>query len=284
MALDQNNLVSVIIPCYNDHIYLEEAINSVNNQTYKNIEIIIIDDGSGSETKEVLKNIKQENLTVLHQENAGPSAARNNGIRHAKGDFILTLDADDYFDAAFVEKGMLIFEQEADTGLVTCNGYVFNKNGVIDEIISEEGDAIHFFLNNSAIGNSLFRKESWSAIGGFDEKMKKGYEDWDLHISLTKANWKIKVIDEYLFHYRDKPNSRNSQADKLYKYELWKYIYIKHIDLFLDNQELMIHTIFSQMENLERNCHTLRGSIDYRIGNKLLKPFRFIKNFGFKRK
>ncbi|MEO6176116.1 MAG: glycosyltransferase family A protein [Flavobacterium circumlabens] len=284
MESNINSLVSVIIPCYNDHVYIQEAIDSVNNQTYQNIEIVIIDDGSRRETKEFLKKIQQENLTILYQENAGPSSARNNGIRHAKGDFILTLDADDYFDATFVEKAMFVFNQESNVGLVTCNGYIFNENGVVDEIISEEGDAGHFLFNNSAIGNSLFRKKCWAAIGGFDENMKKGYEDWDFHVSLIKANWKIKVIKEYLFHYRDKPDSRNSQADKFHKYDLWKYIYIKHKDVLVDNQEVMINTVFSQMEILEMNCHNLRGSMDYRIGNKILKPFRFIKGLGFKRK
>lgn len=276
METNVNNLVSVIIPCYNDYKYIQAAIDSINNQTYSLFEIIIIDDGSAKETKKVLKSLQQENLTILFQENMGPSAARNNGIKHAAGDLILTLDADDYFDSSFVEKAALILNQHEDIGLVTCNGYVFNDEGIITEIISKEGNAVDFLFENTAIGNSLFRKKCWSEIGGFDENMRKGYEDWDFHISLLKTGWKIKVINEHLFYYRNKPNSRNKNANKV-RYELINYLLIKHRDLSIQKFETLLSNFLVEFNRLSSRNDIIKKSIDYRVGNKILKPLRFMK-------
>ena len=126
----------------------------------------------------------------------------------------MTLDADDYFDNTFVEKALFILENNLKVGLVSCNGHIFDVNGVKGSIFSKEGTASDFLFNNSAIGNSLFRKKCWSDIGGYDPNMRIGYEDWDFHISILQANWEIKVINEPLFYYRDKPNSRNKIANK----------------------------------------------------------------------
>lgn len=276
METNKNSLVSVIIPCYNDYKFIKEAINSINNQTYKNVEIIIVDDGSNAQTKEVLKSIEQENLAILYQENGGPSKARNNGIKSSKGNFILTLDADDYFENTFIEKAIFVLENESVVGLVTCNGYIFDEKGIFDEIISKEGDASDFLFDNTAIGNSLFRKQCWSDIDGFDEDMKKGYEDWDFHISILKANWKIKVIKEHLFYYRNKPNSRNKNANKV-KYELRNYLLLKHKDLSVQNFDTLLSNVLRELNILSNRNDIIKKSIDYRLGNYILKPFRFFK-------
>lgn len=281
MQSNVNNLVSVIIPCYNDQNYIQQAINSINNQTHKNVEIIIVDDGSDFATKEVLKGIRQEKLIILSQENGGPSAARNNGIKQAKGDFILTLDADDYFEKDFISKALNCLMLNDKLGLISCWINVFSdKKGVLEKFKPEGGDLKILILGNGAsAGSVLFRKQCWIDAGGYDEKMRKGYEDWEFNISVAKAGWKINIIEEYLFYYRKKEESRNSQADKFHKYELWKYIYIKHNDLWNANHELMINNIFSQMERIEIGSHNLRKSMDYKIGRMFLKPFRFIKGF-----
>ncbi|KEO72603.1 glycosyltransferase family 2 protein [Anditalea andensis] len=89
-----NPLVSVVIPSYNHAIYLSKAIKSVKNQSYTNVEVIVMDDGSTDHTKQVVADF--ENVVYLYQQNAGLSAARNNAIPHCKGEFVLFLDADDW--------------------------------------------------------------------------------------------------------------------------------------------------------------------------------------------
>ena len=272
-----NPLVSVIIPCYNDHKYILKAIDSINQQTYKNVEIFVIDDGSDETTKQILRSIKQANLFVLHQPNGGPSNARNNGIKEAKGEFILTLDADDYFEPSFLEKALLILENSPRIGLVTCNGFIFNEKGITGKFISKSGSASDFLFFNSALGNSLFRKICWSNVGGYDEDMKNGYEDWDFHVSILSCNWEIEIVDEYLFHYRDKPNSRNKNANKS-KYEITRYVLQKHERLSIQNFDKLLEFFFEDLIFLSNRNDIIKKSLDYRVGQKILKPFRYLKN------
>ena len=100
--------VTVIIPCFNDGKYVLEALNSIFNQTLQAVKIIIVDDGSNVETQKILKTIYNPNVQIIHQENKGVSNARNTGINLATTDYILTLDADDYFEPSFIEKSVKV--------------------------------------------------------------------------------------------------------------------------------------------------------------------------------
>ncbi len=102
-TMNSNLLVSIIIPCYNDEQYIEQCVNSALNQTYSNIEVIVVDDGSNRKTKTVLKKLEPNITTLITQNNQGQSTARNVGIRYAKGNYILVLDSDDYFEPTFCE-------------------------------------------------------------------------------------------------------------------------------------------------------------------------------------
>ena len=113
------NLVSVVIPCYNSGIYIEKAINSVKNQTYKNVEIIVVNDGStDSYTLKYFKNVK--NITLINQKNKGLPNARNVGIKKAKGKYILPLDADDWIRKDAIQL-MVKSIQEFNCGFVFSN-------------------------------------------------------------------------------------------------------------------------------------------------------------------
>ena len=102
--MNKPKLVSIVIPCYNDKEYIEESVNSALNQSYQHFEIIIVDDGSDEKTKKVLSNLHHQKIKLITQVNKGLSAARNVGIAHASGDFILTLDADDFLENSFFLK------------------------------------------------------------------------------------------------------------------------------------------------------------------------------------
>ena len=125
-------MISVIIPCYNDGKYLPETINQLKLQTLPANEIIIVNDGStDAATIEVLTQIEKDPLIqVLHKENGRMSAARNFGVAHAKGDIIVALDADDYFDPSFFQKAMDVLNNEPATGVVTSYiRYFGNRKG-----------------------------------------------------------------------------------------------------------------------------------------------------------
>ena len=104
-------LVTVIIPCYNDGHYLDDSVSSVKSQTFTDIEIIIVNDGSTDHaTIQKLNSFNDPLITVLNKENGHLSSARNHGIRHAKGQIIVTLDSDDRFEKTFIEKGVAILK------------------------------------------------------------------------------------------------------------------------------------------------------------------------------
>tara|TARA_R100000935_G_scaffold16940_4_gene33450 strand:- start:11542 stop:12381 length:840 start_codon:yes stop_codon:yes gene_type:complete len=271
-----DKLVSIIIPCYNDGAYIEKAVQSILDQTYSNKEIIIIDDGSDHKTQSVLKKLKNKVDLLIYQENKGPSVARNKGIIKSKGEYILTLDADDFFEPTFIQKAVSILNNYPKVGLVTCHANIFNENANLGEIISGGGEANDLLIRNGALASSLFRKKSWKEVHGYDEKMLNGYEDWDFNISITKAGWKIYILKEHLFNYRLKKESRNQFADFSFKFELLTYIYLKHKDIFITNYENNIINLFSRIEKLEKEKIKIKNTFTYKFGAITLQPLKFI--------
>ncbi|HOC96994.1 MAG TPA: glycosyltransferase [Candidatus Pacearchaeota archaeon] len=216
-----NDLVSIIIPCYHQAQWLKEAIESALNQTYPNIEVIVVNDGSSDNTREIAK---QYPIKYIEKENGGVSSARNTGIKEAKGKWVLTLDADDKIDSTFVEK-------------------TIGKNDIVSTTQQTFGDESRlwtpYFLNPTLdleIENnylnccSLFKREIWETIGGYDEKMKDGYEDWDFWIRAMIAGYKATIIPEPLFFYRKHGvsliNTAIAKHQELRDYMMNKYHYL----------------------------------------------------------
>jgi glycosyltransferase involved in cell wall biosynthesis len=276
-----NELVSVVIPCYNQAKYLPEALQSIWCQTYQNWECIIVNDGSPDETDSVAAEwcAKDSRFCYLYQENGGLSNARNSGIQKAKGKYIVTLDADDKFETTFIEKAQNILLNNQDGGIVCSWGYRFmgeKKYG----LFQPNGHVIKDFLfHNSGIASSLFRKECWEKAGGYDEKMKLGYEDWEFYISVCKLGWKVYVIQEPLFLYRQHAISMRTIALNNYDNEIKKYIFQKHKELYQEHYEDMIDYFQGAVARGKRNNIKIQNKIDFRIGAAVLKPFRFIKSF-----
>ena len=116
------------MPCFNDGEYIRESINSALNQTYKNIELIIIDDGSTDiKTINILNSIRDKRIKVLKTKRLGPSGARNEGIRNSNGKYILPLDSDDLIDKTYIEKAVNIMEEREDVGIVYCKAELFGE-------------------------------------------------------------------------------------------------------------------------------------------------------------
>ena len=144
-------MISVIIPCYNDGKYLPETISKLKLQTLPANEIIIVNDGStDAATIEILKAFEKDpQIQVLHKENGRMSAARNFGVAHAKGDFIVALDADDFFDPSFFQKGMDVLNNEPSTGVVTSYiRYFGNRKGSAKP---RGGNAFNFLFSNHIV-------------------------------------------------------------------------------------------------------------------------------------
>lgn len=223
--------VSVVIPCYNAGEYIDEAIHSIFAQSYSDYEIIIVDDGSTEPyTQDKLKSYSHPKLQVIRQENKKLPAARNTGIRVAKGEYILPLDADDYFEPTFLEKAVSVLQTYTQVGVVTCH---YKKFGEISQKITTlSGDITQALYANVAHGNSLFRKVCWQEVGKYDEHMRLGAEDWEFWIRIVAAGWKIHCIREYLFHYRIRKDSMYQSTSSEQSQAIQTYIYQKHPRLY----------------------------------------------------
>lgn len=276
--MENTKLVSIVIPCYNDKDYIQESVNSALNQTYKNIEIIIVDDGSNKATKKVLKGINHEKVKLISQENRGLSAARNTGIKNANGAYITTLDADDLFEDNFIERAVSVLNLDSAIGVVGCYSNYFEENKkVIKKICPEGGSIENFLFSNNTMASSLFRKKCWLDAGGFDENMKKGYEDWEFWISVTKQSWQVYIIKEFLFNYRKKESSMLQTTNLLYEEENYQYVLNKHKDLYIKDFDKTIAFLQKRTLRYKRNEIKRLRSIDFKIGNTILKPLRFLK-------
>lgn len=269
-----NNLVSVVIPCFNDAKYIEKTVLSVLNQSIGDVEVIVVDDGSDETTKAVLKKIEYQIAKLITQENKGQSAARNNGIKAASGTYILVLDSDDYFEPTFCEKAVCILENR-EIKLVTSYTKRFNDS-YCDNHYPQGGDLKDFLMYNQATGSAMFRKMECIAVGGYDETMRFGFEDWEFYIRLLEKGGKAFVIPEFLFHYRLKENSTTSRANKI-KYQLQYFIYEKHKALYvLYFQDFITHLLKKiEREETEKIKNTER--LEFKIGKAILQPFRWIK-------
>lgn len=223
--------VSVIIPCYNAHQYLHEAIASVQNQTYRNIEIVVVDDGSTDlETITVLQKLPEE-IIVIHKNNGGLASARNAGIARCSGEIIVTLDSDDKFEKTFVEKAVTILKKHSQIGVVSS--YVQEFGASSKTWRAGATDDFSFLTENRIVACCAFRKSCWEQVNGYDEHMRSGMEDWDFWIRVTQCGWNVHVIQEKLFFYRKSASSMLVSKTRPKMAAILDYMMAKHKDWFL---------------------------------------------------
>ena len=197
----KENLVSAIIPTFNRMDYISKALDSVLSQSYKNIEIIVIDDGSTDNTIEFLKNKYANKVKVLQQAHKGPGSARNTGILHSQGEYIAFLDSDDWWNPRKIEFQIDLMITDLEIGLVYCDmEYFFNGNTLnkfsFDIVKPLNGQcAKEIFLYGSPMHTptSLVRRSAINNVGFFDEALNN-MEDQDLWFRLS-CKYKIDYID-----------------------------------------------------------------------------------------
>ena len=200
--------VSIIIPTYNYAEYIQKAIDSVLAQTYKNCEIIVVDDGSTDNTQEIIENKYKNKVRYYYQENKGAPAARNKGIKKSKGEYLSFLDADDYLTESSIENRLTVLEQNKSIAWVYSKWLYLDTQGNI--IFNAFRDA-PFLYKDKCKGNVflamlggalictptvLVRKICVEEIGGFDERLT-ALQDYDLWLRVSHL-YPIEYIDEVL--------------------------------------------------------------------------------------
>ena len=207
----QNNkhpMVSVLIPVYNTEKYLKKCIESVLNQTYTNIEMIIVNDGSTDNSEKIIKQYIDK-IIYIKQENKGLSGARNTAVKNSKGDWLMPIDSDDWVNENFVEK--LIYKVEDYKSIVTpiVHKYHYKEELYLNEFWPDSQTNLKdIFESNMITGPSLFSKELFNKVNGYcEDKLFKeqGCEDWHLWAKMIKENASIVRLNnfnEHLYFYR----------------------------------------------------------------------------------
>ncbi len=265
------DLVSVIIPVYNTEKYIQETIESVLNQTYKNIEIIAVNDGSTDQSLEILEKLKNKalNKIIIHnQKNQGQTKSRNNGVELANGKFLLFLDSDDKIDPTYIEKCVSLLNQKKTIDLVYTKTCFFDqKQG---EWNLGKFETKRFLKENCIPVTAMIRRENFLNLGKFDEKLTF-FEDWELWIRLVKNGGEIYQIPENLFFYR-KRKTENSLSNNAYHNlkmldENKFCIYNKHYEFYVSN-DLGISLLFENHRYKEKYYNVWYKKIFRKLKNK----------------
>ncbi|WP_085537277.1 glycosyltransferase family A protein [Massilibacteroides vaginae] len=277
-------LVSIVIPVYNMEKYLEATLQSVFASTYSNYEIILIDDSSEDNSYTICKQYENENENVFcfSQPNGGPSAARNNAIRRAKGKYILPVDADDLIASDYIELAVNTIESDPDIKVVYSQGwFIGDRTGVW----KRPAFSLQLLARKNMIDIcALYRKIDWERVGGYNEEIKSR-EDWMFWIAILKDGGKVIQLQNTGIYYRIRKNSKRI-TDRENKNKVIRYLNEQHPEFFrkhlkgplrnsrswskiintfvniLHPQKTVIHTDYKELENFVYSIPTL-----FRKGN-----------------
>lgn len=213
-------LVSVIVPAYNAEAFIQRTLESILSQTYTNIEVLVVDDGSQDRSAEIIQSFVEKNscIFLLKQKNTGVAAARNLAIQKSSGQYIAPIDADDIWYPQKLEKQVqCLLEADQSVGLVYAWSVSIDEDDKIIGTIdiedysffkSVEGTVYPALVYTNFIGNAsvpLIRRSCFEKLGGYNCKLKahdaQGCEDWDICLRITE-HYKVRVVQEILIGYR----------------------------------------------------------------------------------
>ena len=274
--------LSVVIPCYNHGKYVHEAVESVLNQTYQDFEIIIVNDGSTDEfTNNLLTDYKMPKTRIIHTDNQGLASARNNGIKEARGEYILPLDADDRIGKEYLEEAVDILDKNLDIGIVYCEAEFFGE--IIGKWDIPEYSIEEMLIDNVIFCSGFFRKKDWEKVGGYDSEMVYGWEDYDFWLSLIETGVLVHRIPKVLFYYRAYDSSMVRSKTKDEKVEMFVKIFNKHQSLYKQNLEPWIRKIVdlnnfvhekdAHIRNIEAELNMMKQSKAWRLAEFFQKVF-----------
>ncbi len=237
---------TVIIPCFNHGAFVGEAVASCLRQEQAEVSVVVVDDGSNDgTTPAACEALAGPRVRVIHQENRGLPAARNLGARHADTEYLVFLDADDWINRKFVTRlhGAIRAQIDAGRGDDVAYGYCYERLvGQYDGYWRvPEFDPLLMMVTNLHPVTTLIRRERFEQVGGFDESMREGYEDWDLWLRFLERGWRGVRVPQALFVWR-RHSSATMIAHAVPKHEaLYKRLMAQHADLYARHwPELML--------------------------------------------
>jgi glycosyltransferase involved in cell wall biosynthesis len=227
--------VSVVVTCFDLGAYLDEAVSSVLAQTCQDLEIVVVDDGSTDpETVALLDAYVRPRTKVIRTANRGLPAARNLGASHTTGRYLCMLDADDRLEPSYVARSVETLEADPDLAFVSHWVRTFGAADV--EWRPERCDLDALLEHNTVNGAAMVRRTAFDAVGGFDESMRKGLEDWDFWLRLVEAGQRGTILRDVLYAYRRRPGSMSAgfgQGNDPTYLAAYRALVAKHADQFV---------------------------------------------------
>jgi glycosyltransferase involved in cell wall biosynthesis/peptidoglycan/xylan/chitin deacetylase (PgdA/CDA1 family) len=244
--------VSVVIPCYNLGAYLDQAVQSVLDQTFTDVEILVVDDGSTDEaTRHLFVSYRRPKTRILRIENRGLAAARNLGLGEARGRYVSFLDADDRLEPTFLAKAVAALDADARLGFASPWLTAF---GDAAYRWSPRSCDFPVLLSECTVCTAaLQRRHAVLEAGGYDEAMPlPGYEDWDLAIGLVERGWVGTILPEYLFRYRTRAGSMAEDCTAPENHaRLMRYIVTKHAETYRRHLPGVLEVTEARVRELE---------------------------------
>ena len=223
----QAPLVSLVVPAHNAERFIEGTIRSLLSQTYRHIEVIVIDDGSSDRTAALVTSIQEEDprVVLLRQANLGVAAARNAGLMQARGEFIAPVDADDLWYPGAIEKlAACLGEHGPGVGIVYAWSVYIDERGLLTggfRAATLEGDVFATLLCHNFLGNAsctMIRRDCFEVTGGYDsefrEHAEQGCEDWDFYLRVSE-HYHFRVVPEFLIAYRKVVGQMSSDSERM---------------------------------------------------------------------
>ncbi len=269
---------------------LREALASVEQVRNANLlEVIVVDDGSSEvETTTILSQLEEADYCVVRQPNRGPGAARNAGIRLAKGEFILPLDSDNRLRDLYLNEGVSLLRQNPSVGVVYADAEYFGERSGRWQI--PEFDLLSLIRMNFIDACALYRKNLWEEVGGYDEHMPlSGWEDWDFwlrvaahggsffHVPKIGFDYRVRkdsiIVKTVGFDYRMRRDSSDLVSVSPRAAELVDYIFGK--------PEMACYKLLretdEEVQQMRAGIRTIQNSRSYRLGRGLLAPARLLR-------
>jgi glycosyltransferase involved in cell wall biosynthesis len=261
--------VSIVIPCFNQGAMLREALASVEQVRNANLlEVIIVDDGSSeAETTRILDEAAKAGYSIVSQPNRGPGAARNTGIRLAKGEFILPLDSDNRLRDVYLKEGVFLLKNNPSIGVIYTDADYFGE--MTGRWHVPEFNLLSLIRMNFIDACALYRKKLWEDVGGYDEQMPPiGLEDWDFWLRVASHGGSFVHLPKIGFDYRVRRDSMIVKA-RPHAAELTNYIFGK--------PEMGHYKLLREIEDLKARIRCIESSRSYRLGRGLLAPARLLR-------
>lgn len=216
--MEKRPKVSVVTPTYNRADFIREAVDSVLSQSFRDLEMIVVDDGSRDNTRDVLASCLDDGrLHYVFQENQGQSVARNKGIRAARGEYICFLDSDNYWLPGKLEASVRFMDAHPDVDILYGDNISIDEEGRIiskDNMKRHSGRITGLLLHDNFISNNtvMVRRECFEQLGGFNEKDRLA-EDYELWLRMS-TRYTFHYLPEYMAAYRVMDDQISSDKDK----------------------------------------------------------------------